>query len=199
MENGDQSKIDLVSPLEGVAILWKLKSAIPDGNAEEFENSNSYRGRVSILQVWSSKAVPKDLYNISSWVQWVAWDWNDMKRILDSASLVKLWYPTGKVCDLIRGHFKDISSWTSGICHTNAFSHTSSRLMHRKKASFCKRETSKWLFSTNWYNLHRSFQHAIFLSDLLSRSSVLRHSKLTGSLRTTLDSIQKWIAVKFHL
>jgi len=38
-------------PSLGVAILWKLKSAIPDGNAEEFENSNSYRGRVSILQV----------------------------------------------------------------------------------------------------------------------------------------------------
>jgi len=53
-------------PSQGVAILWKLKSAIPDGNAEEFENSNSYRGGVSILQDESSKAVPKDLYNISS-------------------------------------------------------------------------------------------------------------------------------------
>lgn len=56
----------LGQPSRGVAILWKLKSAIPDGNAEEFENSKSYRGRVSILQDESSKAVPKDLYNISS-------------------------------------------------------------------------------------------------------------------------------------
>jgi len=149
------------------------KSAIPDGNAEKrIENSKSYR-RPLVRENLIQKAAKRYQNPFTTSVRKYRglrglvpeWEW-----ALEVASLlVKLAssVPNRQVyVTSLEATWETYQVERQVSVHTRAFSHTSSRLIHRKKAIYLQREKSKWLFSTNWIQPSIFPSLAIFPADL---------------------------------